>query len=47
MTLILRAEDLSGLITPRDAVEAIEQAYRSLPDARGFGLVKTLVGHGY
>ncbi len=41
MTLIVRAEDLRGLITPLDAVEAIEQAYRTLPDARGFGATHT------
>jgi len=41
MTLIVRSEDLRGLITPQEAVAAVEQAFRGLPEARGFGATHT------
>jgi len=41
MTLIVRAEELRGLISLQEAVAAVEQAFRSLPEARGFGATHT------
>ena len=41
MTLVVKAEDLRGLISPREAIDAVEEAFRSLPQARGFGATHT------
>lgn len=41
MTLIIKAEDLRGLISPMEAIDAVEEAFRALPQAPGFAATHT------
>lgn len=45
MTLIIRCEELAGLITPEDAIATVAAAYRGLGDAPAFGSVHTRLFH--
>lgn len=46
MTLIIKSEDLRGLITPEDAVAAVADAFRSLAEAPALGSVHTRLFQG-
>ena len=45
MTLIIRSEDLSGLIAIDDAIDAVANAYRAHAAAPGFGSPHTRIHH--
>lgn len=45
MTLIIRSEDLSGLIPIDDAIDAVTNAYRANAAAPGFGSTHTRIHH--